>query len=84
MEFYGTSEFWYTKRDILRLGGEYKARNFEAAASNLCQTAWRVLMDRIIKKHLPKPQPWKGEQGQACHNPHQSSLNVSKSKYTRV
>ena len=50
MEFYGTSEFWYTMRDVLRLGAQYKARNFEAAASEFCQTAWRVLMDRFIKK----------------------------------
>ena len=50
MEFYGTSEFWYTMRDVLRLGGDYKARNFETAASDFCRTAWRVLMDRYVKK----------------------------------
>ena len=50
MEFYGTSEFWYTMRDVLRLGGDYKARNFMTAASDFCQTAWKVLMDRFMKK----------------------------------
>ena len=50
MEFYGTSEFWYTMRDVLRLSGDYKAKSFRTAASDYCQTAWRVLMDRFVKK----------------------------------
>ena len=32
LEFYGTSEFWYTMRDVLRIGGEYRGATFESAA----------------------------------------------------
>ena len=31
-EFYATSEFWYTMRDVLRLGGDYSASRFDRAA----------------------------------------------------
>ncbi len=32
LEFYGTSEFWYTMRDVLRIGGKYQDDGFEKAA----------------------------------------------------
>ena len=50
MEFYGTSEFWYTMRDVLRLSGDYTAKSFKMAASEFCRTPWKVLMDRFIRK----------------------------------
>jgi len=50
MDFYGTSEFWYTMRDILRIGGHYTAYSFQSAASKYCQTPWRILLDRFLKR----------------------------------
>lgn len=50
LDFYGTSEVWYTMRDVLRVGGHYTAYSFEEAATSYCQTSWKVLLDRFSKK----------------------------------
>lgn len=50
LDFYGTSEFWYTMRDVLRIGGHYTTYSFEKASTEYCHTNWKVLMDRFLKK----------------------------------
>lgn len=50
MEFYGTSEFWYTMRDVLRMGGAYSAKEFEKKSKEFCKTEWRLVHERFTKK----------------------------------
>lgn len=51
LDFYGTSEFWYTMRDVLRIEGHYTAYSYERAAIDYCQTNWKVLLNRF-KRNL--------------------------------
>lgn len=37
-------------RDVLRIGGHYTAFSFEKSATSYCQTNWKVLLDRFLKK----------------------------------
>lgn len=50
MGFYGTSEFWYTMRDVLRMGGAYSSGEFEKKSADFCQTEWRLVSDRYSKQ----------------------------------
>ncbi len=49
MDFYGTSEFWYTMRDVLGIGGAYSAPQFERKSTDFCSTEWRLIRDRFAK-----------------------------------
>ncbi|XP_064382622.1 ectonucleoside triphosphate diphosphohydrolase 7-like [Halichondria panicea] len=49
MNFYGTSEFWYTMRDVLGIGGAYSAREFERKSTEFCSTEWRLVRDRFAR-----------------------------------
>lgn len=50
LDFYGTSEFWYTMRDVLQIGGHYTVYSYEKASSQYCQTSWKVLLERFLKR----------------------------------
>lgn len=53
LPFYGTSEFWYSMRDVLGMGGAYQAASFEKTAKEHCSTLWSVLEDRYHRNLYP-------------------------------
>lgn len=53
LEFFGTSEFFYTMRDTLRIAGQYRATSFNRTAREYCQTDWSVLEQRFREKLYP-------------------------------
>lgn len=53
VEFYGFSEYWYSMHDVLRIGGQYSARQMKQAVEEFCQTRWSVLVSRHAKGLYP-------------------------------
>jgi ectonucleoside triphosphate diphosphohydrolase 4 len=53
LEFFGTSEFFYTMRDTLRISGRYSGTDFNKSAREYCQTDWSVLEERFRQKLYP-------------------------------
>ena len=51
MDFYGTSEFWYSMRDVLGMGGDYSPAEYESRSTEFCSTEWRYVRSRYTK-HL--------------------------------
>uniref|UniRef100_A0A3B3D9V1 nucleoside-triphosphate phosphatase n=1 Tax=Oryzias melastigma TaxID=30732 RepID=A0A3B3D9V1_ORYME len=46
-QFYGFSEFYYCTEDVLRMGGDYNASKYAAAAKGYCATKWKTLQERF-------------------------------------
>jgi hypothetical protein len=53
MEFFGTSEFFYTMRDTLRIAGRYSASDFSKRAQDYCKTDWSLLEERFKQNLYP-------------------------------
>lgn len=43
LEFFGTSEFFYTMRDVLRIAGRYDTDEFDRSSEEYCAKDWAVL-----------------------------------------
>lgn len=41
-EFYGFAEFWYSSNDVFRIGGKYRHKKIDDAASDFCKTPWAI------------------------------------------